>query len=830
MRARVLLSSLVVALATVVVFSTVAHADIVSSVDVEGNRHVSRDRILLSFGVRVGEDLSPEAVREGVRRLYEMGHFSDIRVMAEPSDDGSVRVIIVVDERPKILSIEITGQDDISDSDIESVLKIEEGAPFDQSRLEDSRVALLELYERRGFPDAQVQVWSEESGERSVVIKIEIEERTRVGVREIRFVGNESVDASDLKKVMETKEDRWWRPDAPFDRDVVEEDLIRVADRCREEGFIDAEALGYETEYDEDGEQVTLTITIVEGDLYKVSAVEWVGASEFAVDALEELTTLEVGDTYKPGDAEETIREAYSWYGERGYIHARIVREEDVEGDRELRVRFHVEESDPAHIGQIRIAGNKRTKEKIIRRELTVSPGDLYQTSEIIASQRRVANLGFFNGPMVEFTESSDPEDIDLVFTVEERQTGRAGVGMSHTSEKGITGFVEVTEGNLFGNGQYLDLKWEFGRKSTEVVLGFTEPWFRDRELSVGFDLYDTNDKRTYSSLSSGFYDEAFGGFEFPAEEGVTVLEREVLGADGYVVERDRRGGDIRLGWPFFGSRYTKIYTKYTLEQFKLSERAYDLTTRSLIIESDDADTTASGERHDPEEPDTDVPFFERYATDDYERFPTDWEWRSGLTTTFVRRTTDRRFYPRLGSYTRFSIDLFGWIMGGDVEYQRYILDTRKYFPSFWTTTLMLRGRGGIVTGFGDPSTVPDDTRFELGGVGLNGVRGYDNRSILPEGRVLYGGRTMLLGTAELRLPLTDESKHLPVHALLFADAGNTWEAAEDVDPGDLYWGAGAGLRVEVPVLGNLGVDFGYGFDEEEGGDWVVHYQFGVGF
>ncbi|HYW69349.1 MAG TPA: outer membrane protein assembly factor BamA [bacterium] len=777
----------------------IAPADIISGIEPQGNEHMSRDRILLGFGLRVGEELTPEGVREGIRRLYEMGHFSDIRVEAEPQGDGSVHLIVMVVERPKIASIDISGNDKISESDIESVLRMEEGAPYEASRVEDSRVAILDLYESKGFPYTTVTTTAEESAGNRVGIDIAIDEQLRVVVKEIRFAGNESLDSSDLEKVMETKEDRWWRTDAFFDREVLEEDLLSIAARYREAGYIDAVATGYETEYVEDGERVILTITVDEGGLYTVAGVEWIGASEFAVEALDELTKIEVGKVYEPPAAETTIRSAYDWYGERGYIHARIFKVEDVEDDYQLRLQFHVDEADPAHIGQIHIVGNERTKEKVIRRELVVSPGDLYQTSEIIASQRKIANLGFFNGPMVEFTDSTDPNDIDLVFTVEERQTGRAGVGVSHTSEKGITGFIELTEGNLFGNGQYMDLKWEFGKQNSEIVLGFTEPWFMNRRLSVGFDLYDTNDKRTYSTLTDEFFADAFEPDDYAEIVACDTCPRQ------YVIERERRGGDLRVGLPLLGSRNTMVYTKYTLEQFKQSDYA------NIGIDTDldgDSDSTST-----------------------YYRVPPDWEWRSGLTATLVRRTTDRRFHPRLGSYTRFSADLFGWAFGGDVEYQRYILDVRKYVPSLWVTTLMLRGRGGLVTGYGggDPN-VPDDTRFELGGVGLNGVRGYDNRSILPGGNDLYGGRTMLLGTAELKFPITGERSQLPLHGLFFVDAGNTWESGEDTEPTEFYWGAGAGLRVEVPVLGNLGVDFGYGFDEEIGRDWVVHYQFGLDF
>ncbi len=790
-------------LAAVVCMSVAATADVVSGVEARGNKHVSRDRILLGFGIRTGDELKPESVREGIRRLYEMGHFSDISVEAEPTGEGSVMLIVIVEERPKVASITFPGRDRVSESDIESVLRMEVGAPYEASRLEDSRVAVLELYERKGFPYAKITTNIKEAPGNRVDVEFEIEEELRVVVKDIRFEGNELLDASLLQDVMETREDRWWRTDAFFDRGVLDDDLTRITERYREAGFIDAVTEGYKTEYDESGETVILTITVDEGGLYTIAGIEWTGASGFAIEALENLTTIAVGDVYEPPAADATIRSAYDWYGERGYIHARIFKEEDIEDGNQLRLEFHVEEANPAHIGQIHIVGNERTKEKVIRRELVVHPGDLYQTSEIIASQRKIANLGFFNGPMVEFTDSSNPDDIDLIFAVEERQTGRAGVGISHTSERGITGFIELTQGNLFGNGQYLDVKWEVGRENSEVVLGFTEPWFMNRRLSVGFDVFDTNDKRTYSALPMSFYEGTFSPANY---ERIADHERP-----SYLIERERRGGDVRVGLPFMGSRHTMIYTKYTLEQFKLQETA--------VVDSVWTDP-------DPDSDATEVTTL-TFEPKDGNR---GWEWRSGLTATLVRRTTDRRFHPRLGSYTRFSVDLFGWAMGGDVEYQRYILDVRKYVPVVWTTTLMLRGRGGLVTGYGDPRAVPDDTRFELGGVGLNGIRGYDNRSILPVGKDLYGGRTMLLGTAELKFPITGERSQLPLHGLFFVDGGNTWDSGDDTHPTDLYWGAGAGIRVEVPVLGNLGVDFGYGFDDVRGKDWIVHYQFGLDF
>jgi outer membrane protein insertion porin family len=789
MRALVL-SGLILSL--VLLCSGALRAQTVSGISVEGNRYVSTDRILLTFGLRIGEEPTAEALREGVHRLYDLGNFSDVQVYAEDAEGGAVALVVVVEERPRVTEIEITGNDKIGTSDIRDVVVLEEGRPADPGKIEDSRAAILALYDDEGFLSASVDIVSEPTSENTVKVRVAIDEGSQVTVTSIGFEGITVLDETDLQKVMETKEDRWWRTDAHLDRDALREDLDKLVARYHEEGYIDAKVAGYETEFDETGERVDITIIIEEGELYTISAVEWTGTSEFAANGLINLTRLRVGDVYRPALAEESIRDAYSWYGERGYIHVRIYHTEDVQSANELRLVFHVDEGEPAKIGQIHIVGNSRTQEKIIRRELTVKPGDLYQTSEVIASQRKVANLGFFDGPFVEFAEGADQDNIDLVFAVEERQTGRAGVGVSHTSERGITGFIELSEANLFGNGRFLDLKWEFGKNNTELILGFTEPWFMDRELSVGFDIYDTDDRRYYTSLGTDFYEDAYP--DSIADE----INRDDA-SSRYIVERKRRGGALRIGWPFFGSRTTMLYGRYTLEQFNLHEY-----TEVTVTDSTGTDT------------------------DTYTRIPSNWEWRSGITGTLVRRTTDRRFHPRLGSYTRFTADLFGNAMGGDVEYQRYVLDTRKFIPVFWRTTFTLHARGGLVTGYGDPNTVPQDTRFELGGVGLNGVRGYDNRAILPSGNELYGGRTMLLGGLELKFAVTDEREQMPIYVLGFVDAGNTWNAVELTDPTNLFWGVGAGVRLEVPVLGNLGIDVGYGFDDVIGGQWRVHYQFGI--
>ena len=404
MRTRaVVLSGLILSL--VLLCSGALRAQVVSEISVEGNKYVSTDRVLLTFGIRIGEEPTAEALREGIHRLYDLGNFSDVQVHAEDAEEGAVSLIVVVEERPRITVIEIVGNDKIGTSDIKDVVVLEEGRPADSGKIEDSRAAILALYDDEGFLSATVDVVSEPTSENTVKIRIAIDEGIQITVASIEFEGITVLDETDLQKVMETKEDRWWRTDAHLDREALKEDLEKLVARYHEEGYIDAKVAGYETEYDETGEKVDVKNVTEEGELYTVSGVEWAGVSEFAVNGLVNLTKLRTGDVYKPALAEASIREAYSWYGERGYIHVRIYHTEDVESADELRLVFHVDEAEPAKIGQIHIVGNSRTQEKIIRRELTVKPGDLYRTSEVIVSQRKVANLGFFDGPFVEFAE-----------------------------------------------------------------------------------------------------------------------------------------------------------------------------------------------------------------------------------------------------------------------------------------------------------------------------------------------------------------------------------------------------------------------------------------
>jgi outer membrane protein insertion porin family len=191
---------------------------------------------------------------------------------------------------------------------------------------------------------------------------------------------------------------------------------------------------------------------------------------------------------------------------------------------------------------------------------------------------------------------------------------------------------------------------------------------------------------------------------------------------------------------------------------------------------------------------------------------------------TFTRNSTDRLYHPTQGSVAILAGEWAGGPLQGSTEYQQYELENRWYFPSFWKFFLGLRARVGVVDGLQNPSSVPIYKRYRLGGTGIWGLRGYDDRDIVPEGNDFdVGGRTMLALTAEYKFPIVEQ-----IFGLFFFDAGNTWNSFREIRPNELKRGVGAGIRFEIPMLGQIGFDFAYGLDREEGAGWQPHFQIGT--
>jgi len=427
-------------------------------------------------------------------------------------------------------------------------------------------------------------------------------------------------------------------------------------------------------------------------------------------------------------------------------------------------VIYEVQEGSRSRVADIQIHGNTRTKENVIRREATVRPGDVFRRSSLVRTQRDIFALGYFQDVAVDYEPTGDSADIRLKLRVQEKQTGTASAGAGYSSQSGLTGFIELGHNNLFGTGQSINLHLERGGKRNNIQISYTDPWFRDTPLTLGFDVF--NMRRAYD-----FYD------------------------------RKDVGGGIRAGRPLGWPDYTRVLVSYELRDVTL----------------DDIKPPSPGE---PSNLGT--------------LRATDWPRRvSSIALTFSRVSTDNPFNPTRGSRLTWGSTFAGGPLGGVERYYKETIENRTYSRMTGPFVLMLREKAGFLGG----PVVPDYERFRLGGTTSDFLRGYPDYYVVPRANITRdpvtgdvldrypGGKLMLILASEIQFPIAD-----PLRGLLFFEGGNTWNSTRDFDLGDLRKSAGAGLRIEIPALGRVGFDFGYGFDREEGGEWQTHFQLGNTF
>ncbi|MFH1679523.1 MAG: outer membrane protein assembly factor BamA [Candidatus Eisenbacteria bacterium] len=721
-------------------------AEIVRSIEVRGGSRIADASVLRTLAIRPGDSYDKEAVAEGIRNVYATNQYARIAVERE-SEGDSVDLLVQVEEHPLLGSFSATGNDKLKDKDLFKETLLKKNLAVSPFLLSREKARMLDLYEEKGYRNAAVD-WSfagEDSlGGRNVLF--EIREGEKVRVKKIEFAGVKSVEAKALRKKMDTKPDSWIRS-GEFKPEVFEEDKERIRGALRRNGFLDARVDSALVEPGKNPRDLFIRIHVTEGEKYAAGEVSFEGNERFGDATLATGVKLRKGRVFDQEEYDETLMNLYGIYSEEGYIFANIVPERTVREGNVVDLLFHVTEGDPARIGRVNITGNQRTKERTIRRELVVAPGDLFKRSRIIRSQRELFQLGFFEDVRFDYRPVKGTDLIDIGFDVVERQTGEAQMGAGVSSMNGATGFVRLGQVNLFGGGERANLMWEFGNFN-QIELSYTEPWLFDTPTAAGFDIASI--RRNWDSY----------------------YER-------------RKGGGILLGRRLPWLDYSRMDWRYRLEQRAIDPRS----NASAAVRAAAGTESISSTR-----------------------------------LTFTRNSTDRLYHPTQGSVAILAGEWAGGPLQGSTEYQQYELENRWYFPSFWRFFLGLRARVGVVDGLHNPSTVPIYKRYRLGGTGIWGLRGYDDRDVVPVGNDFdLGGRTMLVLSAEYKFPFVEQ-----IFGLFFFDAGNTWNSFREISPNDLKRGVGFGIRFEIPMLGQMGFDFGYGLDREEGGGWEPHFQLGT--
>lgn len=509
-----------------------------------GPETISRQRVMANLKTKVGDSYSERAAEEDVRSLFATGDVTNVRIFAEPEGDG-VRVIVLIQGSATVTEVLIEGAEGVSDNRLRRELTYQVGDRLSEEQVEKSRQAMIKVYQDRNFSGVNITTnieTNDRTGDSRVIYRVD--EGLKQVVRRIDFVGNDSVLAKDLRKAMKTKTknllsfiDKSGRLiPAQLDED---RDAIRLAYQNR--GFADAQVTGVEV-VPLEGNNVELIFSIREGIQYSVNRMRLDGVNITTPDELAQRLQMVDGSLYTPDGLSADIKALQEFYGTQGYIDSMIIPEISPAGTGQVNVTYRIDEGSQSYVNLVNIQGNIRTKDHVIRRELAVEPGDVYDTTLVDVSRQRLDNLNYFSQVQTIPTDTMIPGRKDLNVIVEEKRTGSFNFGAGFSTIDSLVGFAELTQSNfdLFGwpnfvgGGQRLRIRGQYGIERADAVISFTEPWFLGYKLSLGAEAFYRQ-----ASFLSPYYDQSnYGGalqLRYPINDFIAVnTEYKIEGIDIY--------------------------------------------------------------------------------------------------------------------------------------------------------------------------------------------------------------------------------------------------------------------------------------------------------
>lgn len=465
-----------------------------------------------------GATFRQELLTQDLQALKRSGKFSRVDVKIE-SVPGGVNLIFVVEPKRQVKRLEISGADYLGNKKVREVAQIGVGDWVDDATLGMAAQKVREEYRKHFYPNARM-TWTmkalPEPG--AVALHIHVEEGERAGVRRIEFEGNRHVPTRLLRKRMSQKAVNWlsWiTGSGRYDVDALQWDIETVRRIYLDRGYLDVRVSEPDVRALKP-KRLAVHIKIEEGEQYRIRETVIEGATLFGVSALQSRLTIKPHDVASLAEIERSAQALRDYYGERGYIRTEVQYQLDARPtDHTVRVVFRIKEGTKAYIRKIDIRGNSVTRDKVIRREIVVHPGEVFSEPKVRISERRLRNLGYFEyvNSMPESTPA--PDQYDLIFDVEEKKTGMFMVGTGFSSVDALLGFVELQQGNFDfmgwprfqGGGQKLKLRAQLGTRRTDYEISFIEPWFLNRRLSLGVDFFQhevRNLSADYDQLNRG--------------------------------------------------------------------------------------------------------------------------------------------------------------------------------------------------------------------------------------------------------------------------------------------------------------------------------------
>ncbi|MEO5970544.1 MAG: outer membrane protein assembly factor BamA [Bdellovibrionia bacterium] len=518
----------------------------VGQIQVNGLKRIGKDAVLAKLSAKVGDILTREGLRSDIQSLFSIGYFDDISVKGELAD-GKVNLTYDVRERPVIAKITFEGNERLTASDFKDVTKIKEWSILDVNKVKEDVGLIQKHYEEKGFYLAKVAYEIKPADKPDQVELIfKINDYDKVQIKKITFLNNKRFSDEQLKGVLgETKEGSalsFLNSSGNFKESAFKQDLQRLTYWYLEHGYVKFKYENPVVTVSDDKKWLYISLYVDEGDQFRIGTVDFGGDLLFGKDELNETIGLTSGEVFSISKRNQDIQHLTEKYQDLGYAFVNVVPKMAFHDDtKTLDMEYDFEKGNLVHFGEINVLGNAKTYDKVIRRELKIHEGDLYNGTNLRLSKENVERLGYFAQGEVIFNSSTPkghPDILNVEITVKERSTGTITLGAGYGSNQGFFFTTQISEINLLGRGQTLSLAAQFtiggvntDQRSQSFNLGFTEPYTFDTLWTSGFDLYHVT---------------------FPIPNKYTTK---------------KQGFDVRMGHPIMD--YTYGYITYKLERLE---------------------------------------------------------------------------------------------------------------------------------------------------------------------------------------------------------------------------------------------------------------------
>ena len=823
---------------------------IVGGVGVEGNQYFNEHQILQLTGLQAGQEITVpgDDVTGIVKRLVAQRYFEDVAVVVDSlsAKADTAWFKICIKERPRVSRWNYEGVKSGEKKDLQERLNLRPGREFSEYVKTTSIDIIKRYYKEKGFLKVDVDVVTEKDSRINSAIQVtfKVNRGNKIRIKDINYTGNDDVKAMKLAKNMkETHAATWYNffKSKKFKEKEYEKDRKTVLDAFNEAGYRDARLVRDSVYFLEDGKHLNIDMVFDQGRKYYFRNITWTGNSVYPSEVLNEILQIKKGDVYDlvtmekrlHGGGKESEYDVSKLYRDNGYLFFNVTPVEvNIQND-SVDVEMRISEGKPAILNEIVINGNDLTNEKVVRRQLTTRPGYLFSQTDFERSIREIASMGQFDpetimqqGVGYNILPNQLNNTVDIIYNVTEKPSSQLELsggwgGNTFVLTAGVS-FNNFSTHRMFdkgawrpvplGDAQNLSLRFQTnGQYYTSLSASFTEPWlFGKKPTSLSISGYYSRMTDSYLAIGILSTDKMFEVFGFNAGLGT------------------------RLKWP---DSYFVLYNNLSWQTYKLTN-----WTNSYFAFNDGISHNLS------------------------------------YTLSLTRNSSDQQIYPRTGSEFSFSlqftppyslfrkytydddgnkvavnswkdVDYDNWTSAQRykwIEYHKWKFNGTVYTKLVGDLVLMTRAQFGFLGYYNRNWGYSPFENFQVGGDGMSGymtygaeivsMRGYEDYSLTPrkmtpysQSYESYAGNVYDKFTVELRYPVILQPQST-IYALAFLEGGNCWSDIREFNPFQIKRSAGVGVRVFLPMIGLLGVDWGYGFDDSSYGGSHFHFVLGQQF